>query len=182
MGLPLLSRHPTGSSRPSSGLRSRWQSLAPREQRAVVIAGVCLLAAALWLALLGPAWTRLRDGPAQQARLEAQLRQMQADAQTVARLRSRPAANDDADGLTPLARLQQLSQPLGSALTISPEGERLRVRLQGIETAALQRWLAEARRATRVRVSDVQLNRPQADEGRWQGQLVLTLPSGDGAR
>jgi len=182
MSSPLSVRTKTGTPSLLGALQSRWQALAPRERRAVVIAGVGLLAAALWLAILGPAWTRLRDGPAQQARLEAQLRQMQADAQTVTRLRSRPATPGEANGLTPLTRLQQLSQPLGSVLTISPDGERLRVRLQGIETAALQRWLAESRRATRVRVSDVQLNRPQADEGRWQGQLVLTLPSGDGAR
>lgn len=182
MRLPLFSRPAAASAAPTGALGRRWQALAGRERRAVLAAVVCLLAATLWLTVLGPAWSRLRDGPAQQARLEAQLRQMQADAQTVARLRSRPAVGDVAGGATPLARLQQLSQPLGSALALSPEGERLRVRVQGLATAELQRWLAEARRTARVRVSEVQLNRAQAGDDRWQGQMVLTLPSADAAR
>ncbi|MDA8447771.1 type II secretion system protein GspM [Paracidovorax valerianellae] len=178
-------------------LRARWKALAPREQ-SLVLAAVGLVAAALlWWVAIAPALQTLRSAPARHAELDAQLQHMQSLQAEALQLQSapRPPLGDTAQALR-----SSLTQRLGTTAQMSVLGDRATVTLKGAPADALALWLSQARsnartvpiearlaRSSTAVVGPTSANKPPAalsnqpaapDMPRWDGTLVLALPSG----
>lgn len=175
---------------PASALQARWHALAPREQNLVLAAGALVGLALLWWVAVAPALATLRAAPARHTALDAQLQRMlslQAEAQ---QLQAAPATSPgDAVGALRAA----LTQRLGTTAQLNVVGDRATITLKGASADALAQWLAQARsnaRATPVEArltrsaaaapagqTPVTLGRPAVAMPRWDGTLVLALPT-----
>lgn len=167
-------RRPSPLAAPLALLRSRigprWQALAPRERRGVLIAGVALLALLLWLVAIQPAWSVLRSAPPQRAELQGQLTQMRSLAAEARELRAQPPVTPEQ---AQAALESATSARLGNAAKLAVNGERVTVTFTGVDPVAFTEWLREVRSAARARVVEAQLNRTAQAYG---GSVVLTLP------
>lgn len=176
---------------PESALQARWHALAPREQNLVLAAAALVGLALLWWVAVAPALATLRAAPARHTALDAQLQRMhslQAEAQ---QLQAAPATSPgDAVGALRAA----LTQRLGTTAQLNVVGDRATITLKGASADALAQWLAQARsnaRATPVEArltrsataaapagqTPVTLGRPVVAMPRWDGTLVLALPT-----
>ena len=152
-------------------LRTRWEGLRPREQALVAAAGALVVAALVWLVLLGPAVGTLRTAEVQRRALDAQLQQMlnlQAQAKA---LQAQPKQSHDE-----ALRLLELSvrQRLGTTARMVVSGDRVTLTLSGTAADAFAQWLTQARVNARALPSEAHLLRNS--NGLWEGTLVLTLP------
>ncbi|HNG81980.1 MAG TPA: type II secretion system protein GspM, partial [Burkholderiaceae bacterium] len=88
----VFSRLTKGSAAPAwrRQLDQRWQALAPRERRGLLLAGLALGGLLLWMVAVRPAWNVLRSAPPQRAALEGQLAQMRGLAAEARELRALP--------------------------------------------------------------------------------------------
>lgn len=152
-------------------LRARWEGLAPREKMLVAAAAALVGLALVWLVVIGPALSTLRNAEEQHRTLDAQLQRMrslQAQAQS---LQSQPKQSHEE-----ALRLLELSvrQRLGTSARLVIAGERATITLAGTPADALAQWLTQARVNARALPGEARLNRNAA--GLWEGTLVLTLP------
>ena len=173
-------------------LKARWQAMAPREQNLVLAAGGLIALALLWWVALAPALTTLRAAPARHAELDTQLQRMQSLQTEAMQLQATPRSTPgDAVGALRTA----LTQRLGATAQLNVVGDRATVTLKGAPADALAQWLAQARsnaRATPVEArlarstaaaaapnaaAPVTLGNPVAAMPRWDGTLVLVLPT-----
>lgn len=164
--------------------RAAWDQRAPRERRLLVLGAAVLLGTALWRLLLTPAWQVWREAPAQQARLEAQTRQM-LQLQAEARQLQVPSRIDRGQAMAWL----QANAPalLGPRTQLSAQGDELRVTVQAASPSGLAQWLAQAREKaqSRPRLAQLQMQ-PAASQAdvtsdkvsgpTWSGTLVMQLP------
>jgi general secretion pathway protein M len=155
----------------ASLLKSRWESLAPRDKAWVTGAGVLLALLLVWLIALGPALATLRTAEAQHRALDAQLQHMrglQAQAQA---LQAQPKQSHDE-----ALRMLELSvrERLGATARSVVAGERVTITLAGTAPLALAQWLTQVRVNARALPSEARLYRNAG--GLWEGTLVLTLP------
>lgn len=153
-----------------NGLQARWQTLAPRERSAVLLAAAVVGAAVLWWVALAPALRVLASAPAQQQRVGAQLQQMRALADEARALQSQPRLSPD-DALRALET--SVRARLGAQAQISAVGDRVTVTLRGVPPDVLAAWLAHARSVARALPVEARLQRGSAG---WDGSLVLQLP------
>jgi general secretion pathway protein M len=154
----------------TAGLRRRWQELAVRERRLLGLALLLLLATAVYLAGVQPAWRTLRDTPARQARLDEQWQAMQRLADEARGLRS-------AQKVAPAqaaAALDAATARLGAQGRLQRQADRAVLTLQGASTSQLRGWLAEARSGARARPVEATLTR-QGDT--YSGSIVVLLPN-----
>ncbi len=151
--------------------RTHWRGMAPRERYLVSAAVFVVVAYLIWLLFIAPAARTLRTAPIELDRLEAQLQTMQRLAAEARTLRGAPSVSP-AQATEPL---RVATQRLGNRASISFQGERATLTLNGVTGQALRDWLDEARSAARARAVDVQLNR--TPEG-YAGLVVLTLGTG----
>lgn len=143
------------SDSPLSNLQNRWRSLAERDRRAMSLAAVFLGLFLFWSLALQPAWRTLEKAPAELARLEAQLQNMNRMAQESRELRDvLPVPATQA-----LASLQAATDRLGQLGRISIQGDRATLTLTHANPEALKDWLSEVRSAARARPLEAQLNR-----------------------
>lgn len=150
-------------------LDQRWQALAPRERRGLLIATLALGTLLLWLIAVRPAWAVLRSAPAQRAALEGQLAQMRGLAAEARELRALPpVAPDQAQ-----AALTAATARLGAAAKMTVAADRVTVTLNGVDAVAFTEWFGEVRSAGRARVVEAQLNRSAQA---YSGSVVLSLP------
>mgnify|MGYP001076446895 CR=1 FL=1 len=151
----------------AAALRTHWAGLAARGQTLVMAAAAVLGLALLWWLLLAPARAQLRASPARHAAMDAELQRMQT-------LQAMPRAQ----GGEALRALQgALAQQLGPAAQMHVAGDRATVTLKGVPPEALAQWLAQVRSTARAVPVEARLVRSGADAPRWDGTLVLTLPS-----
>lgn len=158
----------------AAALRTHWAGLAAREQTLVLTAAAVLGLALLWWLLLAPALAQLRASPARHAALDTELQRMQTLQAEALRLRDMPRAQ----GGEALRALQgALAQQLGPAAQMHVAGDRATVTLKGVPPEALAQWLAQVRSTARAVPVEARLVRSGADAPRWDGTLVLALPS-----
>lgn len=152
---------------------ARWQSLAPRERRGLQIAGLVLLAFAIWSLTIAPAWRIAREAPAQLDRLDTQLQQMQRMAGEVRDLRQTAPVTSTQSA----EALKAATDRLGNRARLTLLGDRATLTLSGVSGESLRQWFAEARSAARARVVEAQLSR--SAQG-FSGTVVLSLARSGG--
>ena len=149
-------------------LRAQFAALAPREQNLVRGAAALVAFALVWLVAVQPAWRTLRQTPAALDALELQQQRMQGLAAEARELRAQPGVAPEAAAQA----LQAASDRLGKGAHLQLAGDRAVLNVTGVEAAALEQWLAEARSAARARAVEAQLQRiGQA----YSGQITVTL-------
>jgi len=176
---------------PSPTLQDRWKTLAPREQSLVLAAGALVALALLWWVAIAPALATLRAAPARHAALDAQLQRMQSLQAEAQQLQATPPSSPgDAVGALRTA----LTQRLGNTAQLHVAGDRATVTLKGASADALAQWLAQARSNARATPLEARLTRSAAAAAsagttpvtlgspvvampRWDGTLVLALPT-----
>lgn len=159
---------PPAWARQRSLLRSRWQALAARERRLVLLMVGAVGVLLAWLVLLQPALRVLRDAPARLQTLETQLQQMQRWAGEAQELRSTPPLNAEQSA----AALKAATDRLGGKARLQLQGERAVVTFNGVGSTALREWLSEVRSGARARPVEAQLTR--GAQG-FSGSVVLSL-------
>jgi len=157
----------TGSTLPALAqrlepMRAWWRTLARREQRLTLLALSIVGLFVVWTLAIRPAWTTLRQAPAQLDALDMQLQAMQRMAAEARDLRASPSV--------PLAQstaaLQAASSRLGDRAKLSIQADRAVLSLTGIDGESLRSWLAEVRSGARARPLEAQLARgPQGFTG-----------------
>ncbi len=152
-------------------LRQHWQALGGRDRRLAALAVAVLGAFVLWTAAIQPAWRILRDAPAQRDALDLQLQEMRALAAEAQQLRSAPALGTEQSA----AALRAASERLGPKARLSLQGDRAVLTLNGVSSAQLREWLAEARAGARARPLEAQLSRTAQG---FNGSVVLSLGGG----
>ena len=149
----------------------RWAALAPRERQLLSIAGWLVGAAALWFALVAPAWKTVRAAPARLDQLDAQLQEMQRAAAEARSLRALPSVGS----LQAQAAVKAATEGLDGSARLTLAGDRASVTFTNTPGHELQDWLAEVRGAGRARAVDAKLTR--GAQG-YSGTVVLVLPGG----
>jgi len=154
-------------------LKARWQALAVREQRAVLLAAALVAAALLWTVALAPALRTLQSAEAQKALLGRSAERMQALQARAKLLQAQPlAAPEDT-----LRALQAASAALGKTGTLQVAGNQATLTLRQISAPALAAWLAPVA-GSGLNPSEATLQRETGgDEPLWSGTLVYRLPS-----
>jgi len=194
-------------------LRARWAALAPRERRMVAVATALVAFALFWWVGIAPALATLRAAPAEHARLDAQLQQMNTLQARAKALQAQPRANP-AESMRALE--SGVRDRLGASAQVQSQGagEGARVVLKDVDASALAQWLAQARSNARALTREAHLTRagarpaeapatagtsaaaraalaargangpkaaapagPETDTPRWDGNIVLGLPT-----
>lgn len=143
-------------------VRTWWDGLAKREQRLTLLAGAAVVLFLLWTIAIQPAWTTVRQAPAQLDALDAQLQSMQRMAAETRELRAAPSIT----AAQSTAALQAASARLGDRARLAIQADRAVLSLNGIESEDLRNWLSEVRSGARARPVEAQLARgPQGFTG-----------------
>lgn len=169
-----IARRKTASNGLGDKLTVWWQSMAPRERRAVSFAAWVVGLVLLWWVLLGPAIGTLRKAPAQHATLDAQLAQMQRMAANADQLRDKADAPIPSRGAAQSA-LTQATNTLGATGQVSIQGDRAILTLSGAQPDALALWLNQMRVNARLTPISAQIDRRGKPEG-WHGQITVSGP------
>lgn len=156
------------------GWHDRWNRLAVRERRLLLLAVWLVGAVVLWLALLAPALKVWRTAPAQSQALDAQLQHMSTlQMQAKALQQQAPLGYEDA-----LRALNNATkESLGSNAQVSIVAERATVSVQVVPADALAQWLQQMRLNARSTPVEARLTRIVTASGvAWSGVLVMALP------
>lgn len=153
-------------------MRERWNQLAVRERRLVGVAVVLVGLAAVWWILLAPALAVLKAAPARLAKLDA-------DLQTMQRLRTQVQGIQAQAPLPAGEARRQLEssvqQVFGPGASVQVVGDRATVTLRGVAAEAVPSWMAQVRANARTQTLEMRLNR--SAPGRWDGSIVVGLPA-----
>ena len=152
-------------------LREHWRRLGARDRRLALLALAVIGAFLVWTVAIQPAWRTLRDAPAQRDLLDLQLQEMRALATEAQQLRNAPALSTEQSAIA----LRAASERLGPKARLSVQGDRAVLTLNGVSSAQLREWLAEARAGARARPVEAQLSR--GAQG-FNGSVVLTIGAG----
>lgn len=155
-----------------TALQARFNTLALREQRLVSLVALLVGVALLWWLALAPALATLRAAPAQHAKLDAQIQQMQAlRAQAQAMQAQPPMAPDEVRRQLEATAKQRLP---GANLLVT--GDRATLTLKAASSDALAQFLSQARANARVLPVESRLVKQPVEPPLWDGSLVLVLP------
>lgn len=151
--------------------RARWRAMGDRERRGLAIIAWVLGLFLLWAVAIAPAWRTTRAAPAQLDQLDAQLQEMQRQANEARELRAIPPLGSNQSA----AALRAASEELGAAGRLQLSGDRATLTLTGANGTQLREWLAEARSAARARPLEANLTRGPLG---FSGSIVVALPTG----
>lgn len=177
-------------------LQARWAALEARERRLVTLGASLVGLALIWWIVLAPALKTLREAPAEHAKLDAQLQQMNTLQAQAKALQSQPRANRD-EAMKALEG--SVRADLGPTAQIQQQGgEGVNVVIRAVPAEALAKWLAQARGNARAVPREVHLTRSSgaepsapapaaapksapapasAPKANWDGTLVMSLPA-----
>lgn len=150
-------------------VRAWWRARARREQHLVIGAAVLVGVLLLWLVAIRPAWTSLRQTPAQLDALDLQLQAMQRLAAEARELRAAPAVPSSQSS----AALQSATERLGDRARLTVQGDHAVLSVTGIDGTSLRSWLAETRSGARARPVEAQLAR---GPNGFTGTITVSLP------
>lgn len=155
--------------------QTRWAALTPKERKGLGLGAAAVLAAVLWMLVVGPGLQQWRTAEAKARALDAQLQQMQTLQVQAQSIQKQPAlAYDDAVRALKLAT----QQSLGLSTQIQVVGDRATVTLQGATPQALAQWLSQARLNARSVPLEAHLARPPGPGPLlWNGTVTMGLPA-----
>ena len=162
--------------------RQRWQALAPRERRLLLVATAVIGLALFWWVGLSPALQTLHHAELRQRELDTQWQQMQG-LQAQARELQKQTRLPRSEVVQALEA--SVRQRLGSAGQLSIQGDRAILTLKAAPAEALAQWLVQARVNARVLPSEMRINRSPGSAAKagddqagasWDGTLSLVLP------
>jgi general secretion pathway protein M len=149
---------------------SYWRQLKMSERRLILTAFWLILAALVWWLAIAPALKTIKEAPAQDRGLDAQLQSMRILSTEAKSLQSQPKLGlDEAQK----ALQSTVSQRFGSTAQLNLAGEHATLTLKNANPQELAQWLTQARVNARALPAEAKLNRN--GEG-WDGTLVLNLP------
>jgi general secretion pathway protein M len=140
----------------------------PREQLGLQAAAALLGVCVFWQIGVAPALQVWRSSQTQQAKLDQQLADMQAWQQEAQQLQQQIAAAPPDS----LHSLQTLAATLGPSTQVQPQADQFHIQFKDAAPQALAEFITQAR--LQARAKPVQAHW-QAHQGRWEGQLVLTV-------
>lgn len=171
--------------------KRRWARLAPRERRLMSVCGAVIATALVYLVLIEPAWTSYR-------RLQVQLPLLRTQAATVdaltleARSLQRVSSGKMTPAETRIALADSLRQAglAGTLEDIPPTPDTaaadggIQVSVEQVSATTLMQWLQSVPAQTRLRLAQVELERPMDENnrllvGKASGQLLF-VPSTPG--
>ena len=155
----------------ATAARAWWQTRAVRERRLVLAAATVLGLFLTWALAVQPAWRTIDRAAAERQTLESQWQTMQRLAAEAQQLRAAPPVSQQQVG----AALQAAAARRGSAGRLTLQGDRAVLTLNGVGTAALRDWLAEARSGARARPVEARLSRTASG---YVGTLVVAIGGG----
>ncbi|MDO5653847.1 MAG: type II secretion system protein GspM [Brachymonas sp.] len=150
-------------------LRQRWQQLALRERRLVLLATAVVIAVMLWWVLLAPAITTLRKADAERTHLSQQLALMRSLQAQAAAMQQQPAISQAESQ----QQLQRLCDSMLGANSMYLQGPQATITLNNVSAAVFSEWLLQARTLARAVPQQTQL--AYSGTG-WSGTLVMQLP------
>jgi general secretion pathway protein M len=149
---------------------SYWRQLKMSERRLILTAFWLILAALVWWLAIAPALKTIKEAPAQDRGLDAQLQSMRILSTEAKSLQSQPKLGlDEAQK----ALQSTVSQRFGSTAQLNLAGERATLTLKNANPQELAQWLTQARVNARALPAEAKLNRNGES---WDGTLVLNLP------
>ena len=152
----------------ATAARARWQTLAARERRLVLVAVAVLGLYLVWAVAIQPARRTIERATVEREALEAQWQVMLRLADEARQLRAAPpVSRDEAQDA-----LEAATERLGAAGRLMVQGNRAVLTLNGVGTSALRDWLAEVRSGARARPVDATLSR--GAQG-YSGTLVVAI-------
>jgi general secretion pathway protein M len=155
-------------------LKTRWNQLALREQRLLVVAAALLAVVLVWSILLAPALRTLKAAPAQNTMLSTEMERMQALQTRARQLQTKPALSPKES----LKALQAATAELGKSATLQVVGDQATLTVKQLSASSLAPWLSPGS-GVGLSPTDVQLQRSTgATEPLWSGTLVFSLPAG----
>jgi general secretion pathway protein M len=156
-------------------LQQRWNEANARERLFIIVMGLVLCLAAVFVLLVRPAWRTVQTAPAALRALDAKVLSMRAQS---AYLRSAPTAIS-ATAPAAASPLQSAEQLKGSGATVTiardtSSAATATLNLTSIEGARLAAWLATPEVSSQLQ--RLNLTRDPAS-GRLSGAIVLRSPS-----
>jgi general secretion pathway protein M len=156
-------------------LQQRWNEANARERLLIIVMGMALCLAAIFVLLVRPAWRTVQTAPAALSALDAKVLSMRAQS---AYLRSAPTAVPATTALSasPLQSAEQLKGN-GATVTIARDtasAGTANVNLISVEGTRLAAWLATPEVSSQLQ--RLNLTRDPAT-GRMSGAIVLRSPS-----
>lgn len=161
-------------------LMQRWQTMAIRERRMVVAAGLVVLAAIVYLLLVEPAWQGRRNLQRELPALRSQLARVDQLADEASQLGKVAAAADTPEAVR--ARLEQSIDRAGlrpALAQLQQTGNLFDVRFRSVPHAAWLAWIDIAVRDTRLRIVEASITR-EASPGVVVARTSLELPRREG--
>lgn len=149
---------------------TRWQALAPREQRGLSVLGGLIGVLAFWMLAVAPALSTLQDTERHRAQIGQQQGRMLALQAQAQALQTRTVLSAD----EALRSLQSLTP--GPQIQLSAQGDRVAVQLKNVPAAVLATWLSQARSQAHALPTEAHLTRGNTPD-MWDGSLVLRLPN-----
>lgn len=152
----------------AGAVRARWQTLAARERRLVLVAAAVLGLYLVWALAVQPARRTIARASVEREALEAQWQVMLRLAGEAQQLRAAPPVSRD----EAVDALEAATERLGAAGRLLLQGNRAVLTLDGVGTGALRDWLAEVRSGARARPVEATLSR--GAQG-YNGTLVVAI-------
>lgn len=154
-----------------SAVRRRWSDLSGKERRLLLLMTLVVLAALLWLVAIAPALRVVSTVPAQIARLDLQLQDVQ---QLAAQAKSMQVRAPIGRAEAQRALDTSVTQRFGALATLQPAADRTMVTLKGVPSDLLVVWLAQIRQGSGATVEQANL---RLVGSAWEGTVVVGLPT-----
>lgn len=142
----------------------RWKALSARERRLLSLAGLALVAAALWTWAVMPAWQGWREAPERLRAARAQWEQMQVMAAEASRMTaqagassSAPAPRGQSAGLDETTRTAVL-RALGGQASLTTQGSLVVVEFNAAQPEGLRESLRTIRQRLKVRLVQAEVS------------------------
>lgn len=156
-------------------LKEYWSGLQPREQRVLGAGGVALVLILIYALIIDPVsseLTRLRGSVATQQEELTWMRQTAIEVKSLMGGTSRPAGRSGQSAMSAIDATAR-KYGLGKALKqLSPNGDKVRVRLEGAGFDAMLQWLGELGEKQGIGVDTLTMER-LPDPGLVNATVVL---------
>ena len=155
----------------------RWQAMAPRERRLVMMAVAIVAMSVVYLLLIEPAWLGRQRLERELPALRAQLARIDALADEATRLAAAPVVAATSQEVR--ARLERSIEAAGldgALVRLQQSGSLFDIRFEAVAHGDWLEWLEQAVRDVRLRVVDAAVTRT-ATPGQVNARVSVEMPN-----